>query len=146
MVTGNPLREMDGYPSQEKGFILIMMLFSIGLVALLVTGLANISNTELLVRHYEQKSLSAQMAAESGLEDALEILSEQPTWSTGFTNKSFPSGGTDKYTVTVVNSSPYVTLTAIGSSGYAEHKIVADICLTGTSTPYTIRIDSWEEM
>lgn len=130
----------------EKGFILLLMMFSIGLVALLVTGLATVSHTELRTRHHEQAALSAQMAAESGLEDAMTILSSTPTWNVGFTNKAFPAGGNDQYTVSVANTFPYVTLTATGQSGSAEHHIVAHVCLTGGNIPYTLRIDTWEEL
>lgn len=130
----------------QGGFILLMVVVAIGVVALLVTGLANLTHTEFRIRHYEQRSLSAQMAAESGLEDAMHTLITQPTWNVGFTNKAFPAGGTDTYSVSVTNLFPYITLTATGKSENATRKIVAKICLTGNNVPYTIRIDKWEEL
>ena len=115
---------------------MLMVVFVVALLSTMVMGVLEINTEEIQVMLNHVFSSEAFATAEAGLEDAFMNLRLNKTWSTGFTGKSFNSGS---YTVTVASQ----TVTSVGttSRGYTA-SIAADFSATGSSSPYTIKVNA----
>jgi Tfp pilus assembly protein PilX len=125
---------------RQNGSVFLMTIFVIALLAVLTMGILQMNTEELQLMQNQLYAAQAMCTAEAGLNDAFAQIRTNSSWTTGFTNKSFPGYGT--YTVTVTGTPPNPTITSEGTSsqGYVA-RIAADVNV-GSSTDHLIRIDN----
>ena len=122
----------------NKGSVILIVVFIIALLSAVVVGIAQINTEELMLTTNQINSAQAIEAAYAGMNDAFAHLRSDSGWTTGFSNKSFNRGS---YSVTVTGTLPelIVTSTAVTSSGFTA-KVIAEITVSNNS-PYIIRVD-----
>ncbi len=132
---------------RDKGVILLMTVFAIGLGSLMVSGVLYLITSDLSINGNVAGHESARWAAEAGIETAIAQLKQESTWSAGLSNISFATNGS--YTVTVSNTYPSVTLTSTGKAqgSLFTRSITAVVSVVGPPllTPYRVRVDQWTE-
>ena len=113
-----------------------MVVFVVALLSTVVMGMLEINTEDIQVMLNHVFLSEALATAEAGLEDAFMNLRLNKVWVLGFTAKTFNSGF---YTVTVAGQ----TVTSVGttSRGYTA-SIAADFSATGSSSPYTIKVNA----
>lgn len=144
----------------QEGVALLMAIFALFFITLLIVAFLDITTIDLQIIKNQTTSLKALYIADAGIEDAIYELRQDKGWgAAGFTDKEFPSGSGNSYTVTVstlqtIGTPPnefYIkTLTSTGtvSSGTttAQRRIEAQTLVTGrTAGAYKVRISSWKE-
>lgn len=128
------------YNSKRKGYIALLSviaLSALGVAIMLVILLSGVSasKTDFAL----QQSASANIAASSCGEEALEVILETGTSSTSG-GLSFTSGSCS-YTVTSENGQN-ITINSIGSVGTTVSRVQI---IVATTTPYII-LSSWKEV
>lgn len=140
-----------GKLSNQKGALLLLTAFIILLMSILVIGYLEVATTETEIMRNHKLSTRALYIAEAGIEDAIYTLRQAGNhhWTTGFTDKIFPTGSTSSYTVTIDNSSyPSIVIISTGTvSSTYQRQIEVEITISGppTSAPYPITITYWKE-
>jgi Tfp pilus assembly protein PilX len=127
--------------AQNNGSVFLIVVFAIVLMATITMGILEMTTEELQLMQNQLYATQAIEVAEAGLNDAFAQIRGNPTWSAGFTNKSFPGYGT--YTVDVNSASMTITSTGTSTQGYIA-RIRAGITVGVSPIPgdYVIRIDS----
>jgi Tfp pilus assembly protein PilX len=125
---------------KNNGSVFLIVVFAIVLMATITVGILQMTTEELMLMQNQLYAAQAFEVAEAGLNDTLSQIRTSSSWTTGFTNKSFPGYGT--YTVSVTGTLPNRTITSIATSsqGYVA-RVVADVTV-GATAPYTVRIDN----
>ena len=113
-----------------------MVVFIVALLGSIIMGMLQINTEEIQIMRNHIYAAQALVVAEAGLEDAVAQLRDDLSWDAGFTNKAFDDG---QYTVTVDDTE--ITSVATSSQGYVA-KVTAMVTVTGSSSPYVVRIDS----
>jgi len=157
--------------NNQKGVALLLAIFLISFVFILLTGLLQVTTSDLQIAYNIQYRTRALFLAEAGIQDAIYQLANDNTWVSGFNNKSFAN---DTYSVVVNNNSDYtspvtgqsicriVNLTATGKS---DNKYIRSIVATmnvsvtaeppapgsdqltlGTPKPYNVMITDWKQI
>jgi len=126
--------------TKNNGSVLLIVVFAVAMLSVLTIGILEMHTEEIQLMQNQVYAAQATAVAEAGLNDAFAQIRTNPSWTTGFTNKSFPGYGT--YTVTVTGTLPNrtITSTATTSQGFAARER-ADVTV-GNSSPYEIRIDN----
>ena len=116
---------------------LIMTVFA--MTAVIVYAAAKSSVTAVV---HDAREVEAQAIAEAGLEDAMHSIYMDPSWRTGFIQKTFGAG---YYTVTLTTSiltPPFITSTGYSSSllltGRAVKTVGAQVEYTAGACPYAV--------
>ena len=125
----------------EAGSVFLMTVFVIALLAVLTMGILQMSTEEIQLMQNQLYATQAIEVAEAGLNDAFAQIRAASSWTTGYTNKSFPGYGT--YTVIVTGTTlPNRTITsdATTSQGYRA-RVVAEVTIGGSDPNSLIRID-----
>lgn len=97
--------------SSQRGSTLALVMGFLALFLLIGITIGSINETKSKMASYHAKRTQALNIAEAGLEDALQVLLDTPTWSSGFQNKAFENGF---YTVSVDTSQETTHVTSQG--------------------------------
>jgi Tfp pilus assembly protein PilX len=125
---------------KNNGSVLLIVVFAIALMSVLTIGIVEMHTEEIQLMQNQVNATQAIAVAEAGLNDAFAEIRADSSWTTGFTNKSFPGYGT--YTVTYEGSLPDPNITSEGTTSQGfRARVKADITV-GSSSPYVIRIDN----
>ena len=126
-----------------------MTVFAIALMSTLVIGALHLTTTDLQIARNHQYDEEALYIAEAGIEDAIQELRSDISWDIGFSNKEYPSGSGNTYTVAVQNDYPTVVLTSTSTvrTSYSR-QIEVQVYITGppAASPYPVRLDYWKEL
>ena len=131
----------------QTGFVFPMSLVMLGLMSLLVTGYLLLITSELQMAKNGLERSIAYSLCEVGIAKAIEALSADPNWTTGFSNVEFPSGSGRYYSVTISKTAEQAILTASGTAGLSQRsiKVTAMVPAVVTMTQ-PVRIDQWETL
>ena len=123
--------------TRTRGSVLLIVVFTVALLAAAVMGMLEINTEEIQVMQNEIYAAEALATAEAGIEDALTYLRLDKNWNAGFSGKAF-NGGT--YTVTVTSHS---TISSVGTTarGYTAN-VSADFSATWVLLAYAIKINT----
>jgi Tfp pilus assembly protein PilX len=129
--------------SKKNGSVFLVVVFLIALMAVLTTGILQMTTEDILIMKNHVFAAEALATAEAGLNDAFYELRSDSSWRTGFTDKAFNDGS---YTVNVDDSNEpesdlLVTSTGTSQQGFIT-RVEADITLSSNS-PYIICIDNF---
>jgi Tfp pilus assembly protein PilX len=129
--------------SKQNGSVFLMVVFVIALMAILTTGILQMTTEDILIMRNQVFAAEAMATAEAGLNDAFYELRSDSSWTDGFTGKSFNNGS---YTVVVEDSNDpgsdlLITSTGTSAQGFIT-RVEADITLS-SSSPYIICIDNF---
>jgi Tfp pilus assembly protein PilX len=126
---------------KNNGSVFLMTVFVIALLAVLTMGILQMSTEEIQLMQNQVNAVQALATAEAGLNDAFAQIRTNPSWTTGFTNKSFPGYGTYDVNVTGTPPNRTVTSTATSSQAYVA-RVSADVTIGGSAPNCVIRIDN----
>jgi len=93
---------------------------------------------------FYQKTQKALYISEAGIEDGLFELKEDQTWTSGISNKEFPLGSGNHYSVTVTNNYPVISLVSTGTEASGISQRIRIRAIMGTNR--IARIDRWEQL
>ncbi len=96
----------------DKGSVLAFIVIFMGAFVIMATVMYKQVRTRIYSAVYYSKNVQALYISEAGLQDALQQLKDNPSWTTGFSNKSFGKGN---YTVTVDTGVSPVSIVSISS-------------------------------
>lgn len=124
--------------SEKNGSALIVTVFAVALLAMLTSGILEITTEDIQIMRNHIYAAEALATADAGLNDAFAQLRSDSGWTSGFTNKAF---GSSTYTVTVTGTAPNLTVTSTGvTSQVFTARVDADVT-TALVAPYVVRID-----
>ena len=97
------------------------MAFTTPVVIMMLDG--HTTHTRCVHNHIQ--GMTALYIAQAGVHDAINELLQDPTWRTGFANKTFPAGLGHKYTVSVADGDPgEIVITSTGQTAEGFTKTV----------------------
>ena len=99
------------FPAARKGSALGIALMFLSVFVILGGAGYKLTRAEMVSSIYQSKKAAAFYIAEAGRQDALQALTENSSWTTGFTNKPFGDGA---YTVTIDTTTNPATVTSKG--------------------------------
>jgi len=125
----------------NNGSILIIVVFVIAFMAALVMGIAQVNTEEIQLMRNHIGLSEALAVAEAGLNDALAELRTNADWTGPITDEPFAGGS---YDVTAEGSNPDPNIISEGTSseGFIA-RVKAEVTISSTGPPYTIRIDKF---
>jgi Tfp pilus assembly protein PilX len=119
----------------NRGVVLLMVIFVVALLAAIVVGMLQINTDEIQIMQNHMRGAEARAVAEAGLNDALAQLRTDATWDKGFAEKSFDGG-----TYTVTRDESKVTSLGTTSQGFTA-RIEADVTVEPAGPPHQVTID-----
>ena len=122
--------------NRQSGSVLMMTVFVVALLSTIVMGILEMNTVDIQIMQNQVSAVEAQMTALAGLNDALDDLRADASWTDGFKDKSFNGGA---YTVGVSGSA--LTSTGKTAQGFSA-EITAEVTLSAAGPPYIIRLDS----
>ncbi|MFA6175586.1 MAG: hypothetical protein WC765_03290 [Phycisphaerae bacterium] len=120
---------------KNNASVLVVVVFAIALLTAFVAGMLQLNAEQIQLMRNEVYAAQAQAIAQAGMADAFSQLRSNSSWTSGYTNKSFAGGS---YTVTVADAN--VVSTGTSSQGFTA-RVQANITISGSSSPYVIRVD-----
>ena len=118
-----------------SGSVLIIVVFIVALMSAVLIGILEVNTEEVQLMQNHVYVAQAKAVAEAGLNDALAELRADPTWDTGFSDKSFDGG-----TYTVVAGGSTLTATGVTSQGFVA-RLEADVTISADGPPHVVTID-----
>jgi type II secretory pathway component PulK len=130
----------------DQGSVLVMTTFVIALLSILLTGMMVLLSAEIQLASQDAWARQAGFVAETAIAESMYQLTVNDTWDTGFNNESF--GDNQHYSASIINTSPQVTIRAIGSANGISREIEAVIAIVKETSPnqFALRVDSWKEL
>lgn len=132
--------------SDQRGAVLLMMVFLVTFSTLFVGALLRSHTSDLQIARNHIGSMKALFVADAGIEDAIAELRNNFSWSSGFSNKTFPAGSGSHYSVSVTNNHPKVVITSIGTADGFVRTIEIELNIVETTAPYPVRVIYWKEV
>ena len=135
----------------KKGVALVLAMFILVFIAMLVVAFLNLITSDIAITSNHLGRLQALYIAEAGVEHAISQLRANGDQSLNLGPITFPSGSTSSYTVTYPKSStPPIETRLIVSTGQVDNdkfraSIETQVSIEGASSPYTIKIVSFQE-
>ncbi len=127
----------------RKGVALILALFTMLFISLLVVAFLDIVTIDQKIATNQIRDLQANFIADAGVETAIYELRQDDTYNGTVGDVEFPSGSGNTYNVEFVDAD---TFTSTGTIGDFSRTVEVDFSLTGSSSPYTVKINSWKEL
>ncbi len=127
----------------SKGAALILVLFTLAFVALFVVAFLDTITIDQQINTNQIRSLEANFIAEAGIETAVYELRQDSGYSGTGGDVTFPSGSGNTYNVTISGGD---TISSVGTVGDFTRTIEAEYSLTGSSSPYSVMVDIWQEL
>ena len=124
---------------ENKGTVLLAVVFAVALLSVLTMGMLQINTEELQLMRNQLYAAHALATAQAGLNDALSQIRLDDQWVGPYAGEPFNGGS---YDVTVSGTLPNLTILSQGTSaqGFVA-KVQADVTVDNAS-PYIIRIDN----
>jgi Tfp pilus assembly protein PilX len=130
----------------QHGAALVIALIVMTMLSMLAIGSLEMLTLNIQIASNHMHDLQALYIADAGMEDAIMELRSDSSWDTGFTDKEFPVGSGNTYTVTIDNSdSPSIVITSTGIVSDFQRSLEAQVEITGASAPYTVEMAYWKE-
>lgn len=131
---------------EPRGAALVVALIVMSMLSLFVISSLEMLITNVQINSNHVHDLQALYIADAGIEDAIDRLSDDPTWDAGV-SEVFPSGSGNTYTVVVDNSGyPSIVITSTGNVPNFERSIEAQVEISGASAPYSVTTTYWKEI
>ena len=81
------------------------------------------------------------------MEDAIDRLRGNPSWSAGLSDEEFPVGSGNTYSVIIDNSGfPSIVITSTGTVSDFQRSLEVQVEITGSSSPYSVQTAYWKEL
>lgn len=128
-----------------KGFILVLTLFTVLILATLLIGFLNVTAIDLNLIKNHLCSSRAYYIAEAGIIDAIDQIQTSGPLADTTWEVTFPTGTSDKYNVTVSDSSTVITCTGLALVSNFSRELEVIVSITGSSSPYIVTIEQWKE-
>jgi hypothetical protein len=126
----------------ESGAALILNLLIMAIFAMTGAIVYAAAKSQAFAVVSDVRQMQAQAIAEAGLEDAMQNIYQNSTWTTGFTQKPFAGGYYTVLVTTGMGNSPIITSTGYSSglslSGRAVKTVVARVETVTGSCPYAV--------
>lgn len=132
----------------SSGFVLPLSVMMLGLLSVLVGGYLMVVTSQLQLAKHWSSQQAADVLCEVGVAQALNALTANSNWSTGFSNVEYPSGSGNTYSLTVARSGATATLdaTSVAYASYLCHIRVTVMVPPTPSISRPVRIDRWERL
>lgn len=129
-----------------KGFILILVLFTVLIMATLIIGLLNLTAIDASLVKNHMCSLQAYYIAEAGIADAIDEMRQNGPLADTAWQQTFPAGSSSAYKVAVTDSSTLITCAGAAAPSNFSRLLQVQVDVTGGSSPYDVSIQQWKEM
>ena len=126
----------------SKGIALVLALFVLLFLSLLVVVSLDMSTTDQQIATNQIRDMQATYIADAGVEWAVYQLRQDDTYSGTGSPVEFPAGSGYTYNVSVSGGD---TISSVGTVGVFTRTLQAEYSLSGTSSPYTVKITTWKE-
>ncbi len=131
---------------ETKGFVLVLTLFTVLILATLIVAFLNITAIDLNLVKNHMCSLKAYYIAEAGIADAInQIRLSGPLEDTQW-EQFFPVATSNKYNVSVSQNSTLINCTGLASISNFSRALEVQVKVTGSSPPYRVSIKRWKEV
>jgi hypothetical protein len=139
-------------PKNNRGFMLLMMVFLIFFISVATAGFLAVASTDFQILQNHKFSDRALYISEAGVEDAINRIRQDSSWRRTTGNPlvvEFPVGSGNQYSVVCPESAgsltKTITSTATLSNGY-KRALEVKIRIFGVSARYTVLINYWKEV
>ena len=130
----------------REGFVLVLTLFTVLILATLIIGFINITAIDLALVKNHMCSSKAYYIAEAGVADAInQIRLNGPLTDTQW-QKTFPPNTSDTYDVSVSQNSKVITSVGLASVSNFSRALEVKVRVSGSSSPYKVSINQWKEV
>ncbi len=129
-----------------KGFILILVLFTVLIIATLIIGLLNLTAIDASLVKNHLCSLQAYYIAEAGIADAIDDIRQNGPLADSSWQETFPAGSSSQYDVAVSQSSTIINCTGLAGASNFSRTLEVQVDITGGSSPYNVSVTTWKEM
>ena len=124
---------------ENKGTVLLAVVFAVSLLSVLTMGMLQINTEELQLMRNQIYAAHALTTAQAGLNDALSQIRLDDQWAGPYAGKPFNGGS---YDVTVSGSLPNLVIISQGTSAQGFVARVQVNVTVSSVSPYKIRIDN----
>ena len=131
---------------RREGFVLVLTLFTILILATLVIGFINISAIDLNLVKNHMCSSKAYYIAEAGVADAINQMRLNGSLADTQWQETFPSSTSSTYNVSVSQNSTVITSTGLAATSNFSRTLEVQVNLTGSLSPYKVSINQWKEV
>jgi Tfp pilus assembly protein PilX len=128
-----------------KGFILILVLFTVLIMAALIIGLLNLTAIDASLVKNHLCSLQAYYIAEAGIADAINEIRQNGPLPDSAWQETFPTASSSQYDVAVSQSSTVINCTGLAAASNFSRTLEVWVGITGGSSPYSVSIQKWKE-
>lgn len=129
-----------------KGFILVLVLFTVLIIATLIIGLLNLTAIDASLVKNHMCSLQAYYIAEAGIADAIDQIRQNGPLADTSWQEIFPAGSSSQYKVAVTDSSSLITCAGAAAPSNFIRLLQVRLDVSGSSPPYDVSIQQWKEV
>jgi ABC-type glycerol-3-phosphate transport system permease component len=130
----------------KKGIALVLAMFVLVLIAILLVAFLELITSDLQITTNHAGRLKALYIADAGIEYAVAQLRTNSYWTVTQGQTIFPSGSGNSYTVTYPKTGTTRVIRSVGMIADKFTAIIeAKVSIRGASSPYNIKIVSWQE-
>ncbi|MHC4104987.1 MAG: hypothetical protein ACYSR9_08610 [Planctomycetota bacterium] len=130
----------------REGFVLVLTLFTVLILATLVIGFINISAIDLNLVKNHMCSSKAYYIAEAGIADAINLMRLNGSLADTQWQETFPSSTSSTYNVSVSQNSTVITSTGLAAASNFSRTLEVQVNITGNLSPYKVSINQWKEV
>jgi Tfp pilus assembly protein PilX len=129
-----------------KGFVLVLTIFVTMITATLIIAFLNTTSIDLSLVKNHMCSAQAYYIAEAGVADAIDQMRQTGPLADTQWEEFFPSGSSDKYTVSVSDSSRLINSTGLAATSNFSRTLEVSVNVSGSSVPYNVSVSQWKEI
>ena len=129
-----------------KGFILVLVLFTVLIIATLIIGLLNLTAIDASLVKNHMCSLKAYYITDAGEADAINRIRLNGKLADTGWQATFPAGSSSAYKVAVTDGSTLITCAGVAAPSNFMRLLQVQVDVTGGSSPYDVSIQQWKEM
>ena len=132
--------------TRKKGFILVATMMVALLVGVLLIGLSNVQALDWRLMNNHTQSLKAYYIAEAGIAEAIDTIRQNgpDNLDTHSWSSEFPPDSDNGYTV-MISDCNICSAGTVTTTGFSR-ALKASVSVSGTSSPYTVKIIQWQEI
>jgi len=124
----------------EKGQVLIIVLFIMLFIFLLISALADLMSVDTLMVNNQLQSIKTGYIADAGIEDGISRLRLNDRYAVTNLSVNFPSGSSSTYTFTVWNTGDSRTIISTATLGNYTQVKEAEFRISGRANTFTVNI------
>ncbi len=137
----------DIYTNERReGFVLVLTLFTVLILATLIIGFINITAIDLNLVKNHMCSSKAYYIAEAGIADAINQMRLNGPLADTQWQATFPPSTSDTYNVSVSQTSTVINSTGLASVSNFSRALEVIVRVSGSSAPYRVSISQWKEV